>query len=98
MNEVFDAHTIRLAAFFDTLPRIVMWLLLSVAAAALSVAGYNAGLQGLISRWRMTALAMVLTGIMLVILDLDRPSDGAVTVSQRSIIAAVADMENAIRR
>ena len=98
MNSVFDAHTIRLAAVLDHLPNIVMWLLLMVAAAALSVAGYNAGIQGRMSRWRMSAFTVVLTAIALVILDFDRPNDGTIVVSQYSIDAVIADMEAELSR
>ena len=93
INSVFDAHTTRFAAALDTLPKIVMWMLLFVAAASLSVAGFNAGIQGRMSRWRMTALTLVLTGLMLVILDFDRPLDGMVIVNQHSLNSVIAEME-----
>ena len=98
INSVFDAHTIRLAAVFDTLPKIVMWMLLFVAAASLSVAGFNAGIQGRMSRWRMTALTLVLTGLMLIILDFDRPLDGMVIVNQHSLNSVIAEMEADLRQ
>jgi hypothetical protein len=93
INSVFDAHTIRIAAVFDTLPKIVMWMLLFIAAASLSVAGFNAGIQGRMSRWRMTALTLVLTGLILIILDFDRPLDGTVIVNQHSLNSIIAEME-----
>ena len=93
INGVLDAHTIRLVAVFDKLPRVVMWMLVFISAASLGVAGYNAGIQGRMSRWRMTAFALVLSGLMIVILDFDRPNDGLVTVSQYSINSVIAHME-----
>ena len=93
VNNVIDAHTIRLAAFHDKLPAVVMWMLVIVCAASLAVAGYNAGIQGRMSRWRMSAFASVLTLLMLVILDFDRPNNGVVIVSHYSITAVIADME-----
>jgi hypothetical protein len=93
INDVLDAHTIRLAAAFDKLPRVIMWMLVFISSASLSVAGYNAGMQGRMSRWRMSAFALVLSFLMLVILDFDRPNDGFVEVSNLSIKAAIADME-----
>jgi hypothetical protein len=93
MNGVFDAHTVRMAAVLDHLPGTVMWLLLLVASAALTVAGYNAGLQGRMSRWRMSAFTIVLTAIALVVLDFDRPNDGTVVVNQQSIDAVIAEMQ-----
>ena len=93
INDLLDAHTIRLVAVFDKLPRVVMWMLVFISAASLGVAAYNAGIQGRMSRWRMTAFALVLSGIMLEILDFDRPNDRLVTVSQYSINSAIVQME-----
>lgn len=93
INDVIDAHTIRLAAILDKLPRVIMWMLVFISSASLAVSGYNAGIQGRMSRWRMSAFALVLTFLMLVILDFDRPNDGFVVVSNLSIEATVAEME-----
>ena len=93
INDVFDAHTIRLVALFDTVPKIVIWMLVLISAASLTVAGYNAGIQGRMSRWRMTAFVLVLSGLMLVILDFDRPNDGFIVISQHSIKSVITHME-----
>jgi hypothetical protein len=93
INDVLDAHTIRLVAVFDKLPGVVMWMLVLISAASLAVAGYNAGIQGRMSRWRMTAFALVLSGLMIVILDFDRPNDGLIIVSQHSIESVIEHME-----
>jgi len=93
INDVIDAHTIRLAAILDKLPRVVIWMLLFIAAASLGVAGYNAGIQGRMSRFRMTALTLVITGLILIILDFDRPGDGLVIVDEFIIDNVIADME-----
>ena len=60
-------------------------MLLFVAAASLSVAGFNAGISGRLNRWRMTIFALVLVGVMLVILDFDQPLDGFIRVKFNSI-------------
>lgn len=93
VHDIIDIHTVRIAAFFDTLPRIVLVTLLFIAAVSLAVAGFNAGISGRMSRWRMTALALVLAWVMLVILDFDRPSSGFIRVSQESIHTVIAEME-----
>lgn len=98
INEVLDAHTIRLTAVLDHLPRVIMWMLVLIVAAALAVAGYNAGIQGRMSRWRMSAFVIVLTALMLIILDFDRPNDGLVTVSNQSIFAVIDQMEAELGR
>ena len=45
------------------------------------------------NRWGMTALAVFLSGVMLVIFDFDRPGDGFIRVSQTSLIDVIAAME-----
>jgi hypothetical protein len=92
INQVLDVHTERLAALFDKLPNSVIWMLVVIAAAALSVTGYNAGVTGHISRWRMTIFACVLAGVMVVIIDFDRPGDGLIRVSRASVSIAIDDM------
>ena len=92
VNSVMDAHTFRLAAVVDRLESTIIWLLVLAAASAMSVAGYNAGLQNRISRWRMAAFSFVLTAVAMVILDLDRPGDGTIVVNQRIMDVAIADM------
>lgn len=46
-------------------------MLLFVASAALSVAGFNVEILGRMSRWRATTLALALTRIMFIIYDFD---------------------------
>lgn len=94
INAVIDAHTTRIMALIDKLPGVVMLMLLFIMTASLAVAGYNAGIQGHISRWRMSAFALVLTGLLVVILDFDRPNTGAVIVTNYSIDAVIEEMEN----
>lgn len=98
INAVLDAHTTRLAAVMDSLPKTVLWMLLFVAGASLSVAGYNAGIQGRMSRWRMAALTLVLVGLMLVILDFDRPLDGMIIVNQQGMATVISQMEADLNR
>lgn len=93
INDVIDAHTLRLAAVLDKLPRVVLWMLLLLAAASLGVAGYNAGIQGRISRFRMSALTLVISALMLIIMDFDRPSDGFIIADDFSIDNVIAEME-----
>lgn len=98
MNDLLDQHTIRVAAALDKLPSAVVWLLFMIAAASLTIAGFNAGLNGQMSRWRMGIFAAVLSGVMYMIIDLDRPNSGFVQVSQASLRAVISDMEQALSK
>ncbi len=98
MNDILDMHTIRVAAIFDKLPPAVIWMLIFMSAATIAVTGFNAGLSGNISRWRTATLALVVVGVMLMILDYDRPTDGFIRVSQYSLNTAIAEMEAYLAR
>ena len=71
-------------------------MLILIAAASLTVTGFNAGISGRMSRWRVTAFAVVLTGVMNMIVDFDRP-DGLIQINQASMKIAVSDMEARLR-
>jgi hypothetical protein len=98
MNAVLDMHTVRLAAIIDKLPSAVIWMLIFISSTTIAVTGFNAGLSGKISRWRTTALALTIVGVMLIIIDFDRPSDGAIRVNQYSLNAAITAMEANLAR
>ena len=93
MNQVIDVHATRLAAINDKLPIGVILMLIFIAAASLSVAGFNAGISGRLNRWRMTTFALVLVGVLLVINDFDHPVDGFIRVSHSSMTTAIKEME-----
>jgi hypothetical protein len=96
VNEVLDEHTKRIAVVFDRLPGVVLLLLVLIAAASLAVAAYNAGLNGRMSRWRISAFALVLAALMLVILDFDQPRRGFIQISDHPLEAVIRDMEGAL--
>lgn len=98
VNGVLDADTKRMKVVFDRLPGIVFALLLFIAAVALGGAGYNTAVQGQLHRWRKSVLALVLTALMLIITDFDRPVSGSIQVSQRALLLLVKDMELALRQ
>ena len=96
VNEVIDLHTARNMAVFDRLPLVVLLLLLFITASSLAIAGFNAGLSGRMSRWRMIIFALVLTGIVYVIQDFDRPVDGFILVAHDSLHQLIEEMEAAL--
>ncbi len=93
INDVIDAHSVRIAASFDRLPGEVLIMLLFVASTSLAVSGYARGLVGSMNRARMTALALVLAAVMTVITDFDRGLDGFIRLSQSPMQALVHEMD-----
>ena len=96
--EIHDTHTERIAAVFDRMPGIVFLLLVLIASVSLGVAAHNAALTGRMNRWRMSAFALVLTALMVVIVDFDRSKAGLIIVSNAPLVDVVREMETSLGR
>ncbi len=94
LNEVIDVHTERLAAFRQHVPESVLLLLYFVAAVAMAVTGYAAGLGDQRSLGPTVATAILIAIVIVVIMDLDRPRRGLITVSQQSMM----DLRDSLNR
>jgi len=86
LNDTIDLQTKRLAAFSNRIPETVIWLLLGVAVVAAGIVGYNNGLANRRHVFGALTLVVLLTIIIWVIIDLDRPRRGLILVSQQSMI------------
>jgi hypothetical protein len=89
LNEMIDNQAKRLAALRNYIPNIVLLSLFGITAAACGFAGYASGLEP-----RRTRLPVLITGVLVcaviyVILDLDRPNVGFVTINQQPMIDTV---------
>ncbi|MCR9294351.1 MAG: hypothetical protein NXI32_16655 [bacterium] len=96
INDVLDAHTSRMAVFFDRLPTAVLVLLLLIAGTALGFAGYNATANGQPIRWRLLAFALILASLIYIILDFDMMMRGFIQVDHTSLIQLVDSMQTAL--
>jgi hypothetical protein len=85
INEVIDVHSLRLAAVELRLPR-VLWLVL-YAATALSflLVGVAHSADGKRDPLAMLLFALAFVAVLMVIVDLDRPQEGILTVSQTAL-------------
>lgn len=93
VNEVIDMHSVRLAASFDRLPHIILYMLLIISGLAMIVTGYVANLSGTWNRWITMSFAVVLAGVMYVIVDMDTSHSGFVKISQQPLRELVVSME-----
>ena len=96
INDVLDAHTSRMAVFYDRLPMAVLVLLVLIAGASLAVAAYNASLSGHPCRWRLTTFAVILASLMYIILDFDMMLRGLIQVNHDSLTLLIQEMEAAL--
>lgn len=92
LNNMFDAGLSREAAFIDRIPDSVVYLQIGSAALGLGVLGLYLATLG--RRVRTATLAAVLVSlILLVAIDLDRPIRGLISISTRPIDAVERSMQ-----
>jgi 4-hydroxybenzoate polyprenyltransferase len=87
LNATIDIENARTVAIaYARVPDTVLLLLFLGEILTMGVVGYTAGLQG--SRGLLTAvvLVIVLGAILTLLVDLDRPRDGFLQVSQQPLI------------
>jgi len=85
LNDVIDLHEKRLTAMRNRVPAVILVLLVLAAVLAMASVGHSAGILG--GRSLSTALifAALVTLVIMVVVDLDLPQRGLVTVSQQSL-------------
>jgi hypothetical protein len=87
LNEVIDLHTKRVTVGLrNRIPGPIWVALFAVAIVALATMGYHAGLSGTRRSFAVLAVAFAFSAVMLLIVDLDRPQQGAFKVSQQALI------------
>ena len=94
LNEVIDLHAKRvMVALRSRIPTSIWLTLYLLAILSMAAVGYNHGLTS--TRRSLAALALIVafSAVMLLIVDLDRPGEGALRVSQQSMI----DLRNSMR-
>ena len=92
LNEMIDNQEKRLNAAFNRVPNIVLIALYGVAAVASAFAGYAVRLEAQRSRLSIYTMGILVSAMMLLIQDLDRPNAGFVTVSQQPMLNVAASI------
>jgi len=85
LNAVIDVNAERVAAHRNRVPASIFVVLLIVSLLGILLTGYAAGVGG--HRWAMarSVAALLITLVIVLIVDLHRPFDGSVTISQQSM-------------
>jgi hypothetical protein len=87
LNQTIDLHTTRVTAgVYERVPETVIFVLILGSIGALCMTGYNAGLCRFRSILSALALIIVLSAIVAIVIDLDRPREGFLRVSQQPLI------------
>jgi hypothetical protein len=86
VNDVIDVHESRLTAGFARVPETLVLLLVVGGALSLAMVGYSAGLTRRRSLLSAFVLIIALGAVITVVIDLDRPREGFIKVSQQPLI------------
>jgi hypothetical protein len=93
LNEMIDNHGKRLAALLSRVPNIVFIALYGVAIVAFALAGYA---NGLLEKRRVRlpvyVMGILVSAVILLIQDLDRPTEGFIRVSQQPMLDVAASI------
>lgn len=93
LNETIDLHESRvIAGIYARVPETVIWLLAAGALLSVGMLGYGAGISGQRSVLSAAVLVVALATVLTLVIDLDRPRDGLIQVSQQPLI----DVQNEI--
>lgn len=87
LNELIDIHSTRmLIGVRSRIPPTIWIVLYFVSAITMATMGYSAGLAGSNRSVASIALVIVFSSILLLIVDLDRPLEGLLRVSQQAML------------
>jgi len=86
LNSVIDDHEKRRVALDNHVPDVVVFLLFSTSVIALGFVAYGSGLEGRRRFWTTAIVAILLSLVLTIILDIDRPRRGLVQVNQDSML------------
>jgi hypothetical protein len=94
LNEVIDLHAKRLlVALGSRIPTSIWLVMFAVATLSFGSMGYHSGLTGARRSPAVVPLTLIFAIVMWMVIDLDRPQEGLLRVSQRPLIELRATMD-----
>jgi uncharacterized membrane protein len=85
LNDVIDLHEKRLRALENHVPMSVLYLVIVVAGVSVAFIGFNCGLRRERNTVSTAIVMLLFTFVLVIIVDLDRPRRGLITISQTSL-------------
>jgi hypothetical protein len=86
LNDVIDLEAARFAASMNHVPETVILVVGFVAILSAAMVGYLFGLGNQRHLLSTVTMAVAITAVLLVIVDLDRPDRGLIQISQQPLI------------
>jgi hypothetical protein len=96
LNQTIDLGEWRLAARTNQLPETILYALFAVAICGLAFIGYGTGMSGRRRMGSSVIFALLVTVVLVVILDMDRPRRGFIQVGQGSMLRLQQSMAETI--
>jgi hypothetical protein len=93
INEMIDDQEGRLTAIRNQVPVIVIFGVYGISLIAITFIGYTVGLEKQSSRVPVCVLSLVNALVLLLIVDLNKPSAGYLRVSQQPLLDAAASVD-----
>ena len=85
INEVIDVHSLRLATAELRLPRLLGVVLYAATILSFLLVGVASSSDGKREYVPILLFVLAFAAVMIIIVDLDRPQDGLLTVSQQAL-------------
>ena len=85
INEVIDVHSLRLAAATLRLPRLLGIVLYAATVLSFLLVGVASSSDGKRDPFAILLFALAFVAVLIIIVDLDRPQQGLLTVSQQAL-------------
>jgi hypothetical protein len=97
INEVIDVHLLRLTAANLRLPRLLVMVLYAAMILSFLLVGVANSGDGKRDFFAVLLFALAFVSVLMVIIDLDRPQEGLVTVSQTAMSDLLQSMTTPVR-
>ena len=93
LNELIDLHNTRATVFLYRIPPSVWNVLYLISILSIGTVGYQAGLSGKSSFTAGLVLALSFSAVILLIVDMDRATEGSLKVSQQPMVELLETMQ-----
>jgi hypothetical protein len=85
-NDLIDLDELRMSSLENYIPAPIILLLIGVAAIALAFFGWSFGAANRRSSLSMVLLTLLVTSVLVVVMDLNRPHRGLIRVGDESLV------------
>lgn len=97
VNDVLDAHQIRLRGLSAPVAELAQTIVVAAAVTALFILGNRSGVAGRALTWRTFVFSALLFVVMMTVIDVQRGGQGLIRVDQSALAATILDIERSLQ-